>query len=80
MYYLHVLAWVLLLCSSANVIPRRTHHLWTLLASWRQLVWHPSSPESELWTGQESRPQDTRGCLGSHSRSGQGSQTMSVTL
>lgn len=33
----------------------RIHLLWTSLASWRQLVWHPSSPESEAvdWAGIE---------------------------
>lgn len=55
MYCFHVLAWVLLLCPSASVIPRRIHLLWTYLASWRQLVRHPSSPESEAvdWAGIE---------------------------
>lgn len=37
-------------------------------------------PSQKLWTGQESRPQDTHGHLGSHSRSGQGPQIKSVTL
>lgn len=36
-------------------------------------------PSQKLWTGQESRLQDTHGHLGSHSRSGQGPQTMSVS-
>lgn len=36
-------------------------------------------PSQKLWTGQESRLQDTHGHLGSHSRSGQGPQTMSIS-
>lgn len=80
MYCFHVLAWVLLLCPSASVIPKGFTFCGLLWPHGDSLYGILPVLSQKLWTGQESRPQDIHRHLGSHSRSGQGPQIKSVTL